>query len=382
MTAPALRLVGAQVLGPDGLSESPLCLGQSQILEGAAHAREIDLSGYWILPGIVDLHGDGFERHMAPRRGAAVDKIRALQTVEAELAASGITTAWLAQFFSWEGGMRGPDFAEDLAAALEAYQHQALLDLRFQLRLETHMLEDLPRAEALIARHRVGYVVLNDHLPHEALAKGKRPPRLTGAALKGGRSPEAHLALLQQLAANAPKVPQALAGLCARLQQAGVVIGSHDDPSGEIRAGFAAMGARISEFPTSLQAAMAARDAGTPVIMGAPNVVRGGSHDGRVSAREVIAAGACDALVSDYHYPSIAHAALMLAREGVLPIEQAWALVAAKPARILGLEDRGWLLPGTRADALICAPETGRIFGTLAAGRWSFLQAPLAERFM
>ncbi|WP_201742217.1 amidohydrolase family protein [Mangrovicoccus ximenensis] len=174
------------------------------------------LPGCTVLPGIIDLHGDGFERHLAPRRGLVSDLGRGLAALDAELAASGITTAVLAQFWSWEGGMRSPDFAKKLAVALEEARPHLLTDMVIQLRLETHLTDQFGEVAAFVERHGIGYVVYNDHLPHEALKKGRNPPRLTGQALKSGRSPEAHLALIRELAARDAEVPGALAELSRR----------------------------------------------------------------------------------------------------------------------------------------------------------------------
>src|SRR6056297_3114389 len=114
----ALTLRGAQVLWPDGLWQGELSLSGGMITD-EPQARVVDLDGFVVLPGIVDAHGDGFERHLAPRRGAMTDLGRGLIACEAELAANGITTATLAQFYSWEGGLRGPEFAARVLAAMD-----------------------------------------------------------------------------------------------------------------------------------------------------------------------------------------------------------------------------------------------------------------------
>ncbi|MBF9043950.1 alpha-D-ribose 1-methylphosphonate 5-triphosphate diphosphatase [Rhodobacterales bacterium HKCCE4037] len=373
----SIRFTGAQVLRPDGLTGDPIAMAEGTISETAP--RDVDASGYLILPGIIDLHGDGFEHHMAPRRGAQTDPDLGLRAVEAELAANGITTAMLAQFWSWEGGMRGPAFAEKLAAAVSA--HDAALDLRLQLRFELSLLDDVDRIKDLIARENITYLVLNDHLPHAALAAGKRPPRLTGQALKSGRSPDDHLALLTQLHEQTPAALDALPELTRWLTARGVRIGSHDDATPETRARFRAMGATIAEFPETRAAAEAAKAAGDPVIMGAPNVVRGGSHDGKIAARELIADGLVDALVSDYHYPAPHRAALKLWDVG-MALQDAWALISSGPAQIMGWDDRGDLGVGNRADLIFMQAETRRIEGVFCAGRAAYLAGPFAARLI
>jgi len=381
MSAPALTLRGAEVLWPDGPGPGDLALDGGRIVAGCA-GRVVDLSGFLILPGMIDLHGDGFEHYLAPRRGALSDLGAGLFSAEAELAAHGITTAYLAQFLSWEGGMRGAGFAARMLVALDNVQGAVATDLRAQLRLEVTAFEDYPALEEMVARHGLGYVVFNDHLPHDALARAVRPPRLTGQALKAGRSPEAHLALLQELHGRLPEVADRLAALAARLRARGVRLGSHDDRAPKDRRATHALGAQIAEFPETVEAARTARALGDAVVMGAPNLVRGGSHKGNAGAREMVAMGLVDALASDYHAPSLARAAFCLVDAGICDLAGAWALVSSGPARIMGLADRGRLAEGARADLAVIERDTRRIGATIAGGRISYLTGAAAARFL
>lgn len=374
-----LTFENARVMRPGGWSDAPLSVAAGVICD-APEGRRVDLGGYDILPGIVDAHGDGFERHMAPRRGALRERDAGMVACAAELAANGITTAMLAQFWSWEGGMRGPEFAEEVFASVAEVAPTVPVDLRLQLRLETHFLDAFAQAEAAIDRWGIGYVVFNDHLPHARLAEGRKPPRLTGQALKSGRSPETHLALMQELHARGDEVPDALDALCARLAAKGCRMGSHDDRSAEGRAAWRARGVRVSEFPETVEAAQAARDGGDAVVLGAPNVVRGASHAGNVAASELIGLGLCDALASDYHYPAPARAAWRCVELGLLDEAQAWRMVSEGPARLLGLEDRGRLEPGLRADLVVMDRVSRRIVLTMAGGRIAWLSGEIAER--
>lgn len=374
---PPLRLSGAHVLRPDGLARDAITLADGRITDGPAPER--DLTGYILLPGIVDLHGDGFERHLAPRRGALESLDAGLLGLDAELAANGITTAVLAQFFSWEGGMRGPDFAERVAEAVSGFR--GLTDLRMQLRLEVNMVEDYPRALALVEAFDISFLVFNDHLPHDALASGKKPPGLIPQALKAARSPELHEAYLHRLHAGRDRVATALPPLAATLKARGVRLGSHDDTTAEDRARYRALGADIAEFPETRAAAEAAHAAGEPVLMGAPNVVRGASHKKNQPARDLIEDGLVTALVSDYHYPAPHRAALKLIGDGI-DWPTAWGLISGGPASVLGLDDRGHLSPGLRADLTILNADTRIIEGTIAAGRISYLSGGLAARMV
>ena len=361
----------AQVLKPEGLVPDSLAVSDGLIASAAD--RQVDLTGFTILPGMIDLHGDGFERHVAPRRGAMKDVGAGIRAAEAEMASHGITTGVLAQFASWEGGLRGPDFAKQVLAAIR--DSDTITDLIGQLRLEIHLLELYDGLPDLLAELGVGYVVFNDHLPHERLAAGKRPKSLTGQALKAGRNPETHFAMLLELHARRSDVPAALDALCPRLLAQGVILGSHDDHTGKDRQIWTERGVHIAEFPETLDAA----EAPGRVILGAPNLVRGGSHKGNVSALDVVLCGNCDALASDYHYPSLRRAALFLAK--TIGLETAWKLVSSGPAEALGLKDRGVLQVGKRADLVILDSEN-RVAATMSGGRVSYLTGEIAGRFL
>jgi len=142
------------------------------------------------------------------------------------------------------------------------------------------------------------------------------------------------------------------------------------------------MGAPLAEFPETVETAKAAKAAGDPVILGAPNVLRGGSHAGNLRATDLVAADLCDALVSDYHYPALIGAVRRLVAEGVCDWAAAWRLVSARPAEVLRLADRGTLAPGKRADIIVVEAVTGRICMTLAAGQIAHLTDPLAKRMI
>lgn len=376
----SLTLTGAEVLRSEGLSLAPLSFSDG-VISDVAGAKQVDLSGYLVLPGIIDAHGDGFERHLAPRRGAMTDMQGGLFSVEAEIAANGVTTACLAQFFSWEGGLRGADFAENMLSALTSVQDRLICDLRAQLRLEIHMLDDYGRFEDLVTRFAVPYVVFNDHMAHDRLSQGRRPKQLTGTALKSGRSPEALFELLLELHGRKGEVPDAVTGLATRLSRHGVRLGSHDDRTAADRAAWAARGAVIAEFPETVEAAQAARDQGAGIVMGAPNVMRGASHKGNIPATDLWRLGLLDALASDYHYASLWRAALLLAGDDLADLPAAWSLVSDGPARVLGLSDRGRLDPGLRADMVVLNRDTGRISATIAGGQVAHMAGDVAARF-
>lgn len=383
MTAflPPLRLVGAMVLTDDRLDSRGVGVVSGQITDGQG-LPEVDLTGFWVMPGIVDLHGDGFERQVFPRPSAPFPLGPALAATDREAASHGVTTCYLAQSWSWEGGMRGPERAEALMAAVRDHRARALTDLRVQLRAETHLVDEVPRLIAAVERFRVDYVVFNDHLEEGFQMRRANPDGFAHWARKAGLT-EADLAARMEAAREqARAVPRALCALAEAFDRLGVTYGSHDDPDAETREVYRMIGARVAEFPTRFRAAAAAKAGGDPVLMGAPNVVRGGSQAGNVAAVELIRQGLCDGLVSDYHLPALPLAVWKLVDDGILPLERAWALVSSGPARVLGMVDRGRLDVGLRADLVVVDQETREIAATIAGGRLSHLSGRAAARFL
>jgi alpha-D-ribose 1-methylphosphonate 5-triphosphate diphosphatase len=377
---PPIRLTGAQVLRDGALRGDAVTVADGRLCDDPA--PEIDLTGYLILPGLVDLHGDGFERHLSPRPTAPFEKTAALRSAAAELSANGVTTAWFAQSWSWEGGFRAGTEAEAILAALDVVRPTLLPDVRLQIRLETHVVPEHPRVLEAVRRHGVDYVVFNNHLPEALEMARDRPDRFASWAAQNRRTPEEQMARVADALAQDAEVPAALARIAAALTALGVRLGSHDDTTAETRAYFRGVGAAICEFPTGVEAARAAVAAGEPVLMGAPNVVRGGSQSGNIAAAALVAEGLCDALVSDYYYPALAQAAWRMADAGLLPFPAAWEAVSTAPARIAGLTDRGRLAPGARADVVVVDPQTRAVEATIAGGRLAHLSGGAARRFM
>ncbi len=377
---PPLRLTGATVLRDGHLSDRTVAIADGQISAGPFPA--VDLSGYYILPGIIDLHGDAFERHIAPRPSAPFPIQTGLIGADRDAAANGVTTAWLAQSWSWEGGMRGPDFAEQVMATLAAYRPRMLCDLRLQIRYETHAHDSADRLLAAVRRYDIDYVVFNNHLDEAVEMWAVNPSDVAAWARKSGKSGKELMAIVAEAKARSGEVPRRLCRLAEAFDVLGVHYGSHDDPDGETREMFSMLGAKICEFPTSSHAAKVAKAVGDPVLMGAPNVVRGGSQAGNIAAVSLIRAGKCDALVSDYFYPALAQAAFRLVDDGVLSLPAAWAMISTNPARILHLPDRGEIAAGKRADLVMIDKETRQVAATIVAGRLAYLGGAAALRFM
>lgn len=373
-----IRLTNARTLIAGGLHDHPLTIADGKISDGPG--RELDLAGYLVLPGIIDLHGDGFERHLAPRPTAPFDKVKAVGSAAAELAVNGITTAWFAQSWSWEGGFRSGPATVALLQALDAARPRLLPDVRVQIRLETHVIDEHAAVAEAVLSHGVDYVIFNDHLPEAVEMAAERPHRFASWASQTSRSAEEMLAIVRAAQAQGPAVPAALATLAATFRASGVRMGSHDDASADTRAFYRGIGAPISEFPTTEAAARSAHAACEPVLMGAPNVVRGGSQTGNIAAADLIREGLVDALMSDYYYPALPQSAWGLVDTGLCDLPTAWAMISTTPARIMGLDDRGDLGPDARADIAVVHAQTRQVELTLAQGRIAHLSGELARR--
>lgn len=377
---PPLRLTGARVLRDGIMQDRTVAIADGRIDSGAFPA--IDLRGYYVLPGIVDLHGRAFTRHIAPEPSAPFAIHTGLASADREAAANGVTTAWLAQSWSWEGGMHGPDFVEDLLDALALYRADALTDMRVQIRYETHEHDSADRLLAAVRRYGIDYVMFNNHI-NEALQKAQMNPADLGLwAQRSGKTSRELLMIVNDAMDRTREVPRRLSRMAEAFDTLGVQYGSHDDPDAETRETFSMIGAKICEFPMTRAAASVAKAVGNPVIMGAPNVVRGGSQAGNVAAVALVRSGKCDALVSDFYYPALLQAAFRLVDDGVCDLPAAWALISQGPAQIMGLPDRGEIAQNKRADLVVINRSTRAVEATICGGQLSFLAGEAAYRFM
>jgi alpha-D-ribose 1-methylphosphonate 5-triphosphate diphosphatase len=374
-----LRVMGGEVLLAECMFQrEDLLLSGGMISAGDADAEAVfDARGLLVLPGIVDIHGDAFERQVQPRPGVDFPAAIALADTEAQLLANGITTAYHGITLSWEPGLRGLNAWQSLLDALDAGSW--VCDMRVHLRWEAYNLDALDVALADIAASRVHLLAFNDHTP-AILRRLADPVTAAKYSDRAGMSLAEFRRLAERIEAGADRVPVGLDRISAAAQAAGIPMASHDDETVAMRDAFRRRGARICEFPVGEVVGKAARAAGDWVVMGSPNVVRGGSHLGWASAATLAEAGICTVLSSDYYYPSMLRAAFVLAARGVLDLGRAWALISANPARAAGLEDRGAIEPGRRADLVVVDPAGPSTVATIAAGRIAHLSAAGAAR--
>ncbi len=340
---------------------------------GAAEVWQAD--GLMLLPGIVDLHGDAFERQVMPRPGVTFPLDVALLETDRQMAANGITTAFHGLTWSWEPGLRGRAAAHDFLESLDRVRGRLACDTLVHLRHETYNLDAVDEVFGWLRDGRIALLAFNDHVPM-ILEKAAKPGGLGPYAERTGLAPEAFRALLDQVAGRAAEVPETVRRLAAEAVRTGVVMASHDDETPQMRQWYHDIGCTLCEFPVTRDTAEHGRALGDPVIMGAPNVLRGGSHAARLSAADLLGDGTCSILTSDYYYPALLQAPFLAARRSVCSFAQAWATVSANPASAAGLSDRGRVGRGLRADLLVVDPTdpVPRAIATVVAGRPVFTE--------
>lgn len=379
--SPGMRITGGQVLlGQDGLVPADLRLSDGRIGpigDTGGNGIGLDATGLLVLPGIVDIHGDAFERQIQPRPGVDFPMRLALRDTERQLLANGITTAFHGVTLSWEPGLRSIGSWQALLTALEAERWTC--DMRVHLRWEAYNLDALDIAVADIAAGRVHLLAFNDHTP-SILKKLQDPVEGAKYAGRAGMAMRDFQAFTDRIAARAGEVPAALEQIGAAARNAGLPMASHDDDTLPVRARFRALGAHICEFPMAEEVGRDARAQGEHVVMGSPNVVRGRSHLNWTSAAAMAEAGICDILSSDYYYPAMAQAAFILTDRGHFDFARAWAMISANPAAAAGLADRGSIEEGKRADLVLIEPTERRLVATIAGGVLAHLAADGAAR--
>lgn len=375
----SMKITGGQALLDELLTtDVSLDGGRITSLGGGSQTAGlvIHAQGCLVLPGIVDCHGDAFERHIMPRPGVAFDIDLALRDADRALLASGITTAFHGVTWSWEPGLRGAENARRLVERIAALKPELGADTRFHMRHETFNLDAEDEIAAWLAEGRIGVLAFNDHT-EGTLKSRHRPDKVGKMVERTGLSHGEFMELVDRVYARKGEVAGSIIRLAEAARKAGVPIMSHDDMSPEMRREHRALGIAVAEFPINEATAREAAGAGEAIVFGAPNVVRGGSHTGCPAAEEMVRQGLCTILASDYYYPALPLAPFLLAERRAAFLPAAWKLVSDNPATALGLTDRGRIAPGLRADLVIVRPEpTPRVVATIANGRLVHLADP------
>ncbi|QBY02747.1 alpha-D-ribose 1-methylphosphonate 5-triphosphate diphosphatase [Rhodophyticola sp. CCM32] len=316
----------------------------------------IDCDGDLVTPGLVELHTDNLERHLRPRPSAHWPHKPAIVAHDAELAGCGITTVFDAirvGSIQGKGGVGWSRYARDLADEVLAMRSSGALKISHHLHLRAEICSDslIDELDQFGPEDRVGIVSIMDHTPgqrqfadigqYETYMKGKH-------GLSDDIFAE-HVATRQALGARVRDIHEQAAVEAA--QRFGAVLVSHDDTTVDHVIRSAGHGIALAEFPTTQEAARACHQNGIAVMMGAPNLIRGGSHSGNVAAGDLARAGLLDVISSDYVPSALLYSAVRLG-EIWGDMARAMATVTTAPAKAAGLFDRGQIAEGMRADLL------------------------------
>ncbi|QGN36137.1 alpha-D-ribose 1-methylphosphonate 5-triphosphate diphosphatase [Klebsiella oxytoca] len=321
-------------------------------------AEAIDGEGGWLLPGLIELHTDNLDKFFTPRPKVDWPAHSAMSSHDALTIASGITTVLDAVAIGdvRDGGDRLENL-EKMINAVEETQKRGLnrAEHRLHLRCELPHHTTLPLFEKLVGREPVTLVSLMDHSPGQRQYADRSKYRdyyqgkyhLTNEEMD--KFEEEQMALA---AAWSQPNRQSIAAIC---RERNIALASHDDATHEHVIESHQLGSAIAEFPTTLAAAEASRQHGMSILMGAPNIVRGGSHSGNVAAHQLATSGLLDILSSDYYPASLLDAAFRIADDegNAFTLAQAIRLVSKNPAQALGLHDRGAIAEGKRADLVL-----------------------------
>jgi alpha-D-ribose 1-methylphosphonate 5-triphosphate diphosphatase len=326
-----------------------------EVAPGDTAARDAqDWDGDYLMPGLVELHTDNIEKHLAPRPGVLWNTDAAILVHDAQVVAAGITTVFdaLAIGSPVSNNLRGREQQMRCATSIGRFAARGLLRAEhfLHLRCEIATPDVVEVFDSLDAHPLLRLASVMDHTPGQRQWQDpvqwrryqERNGKLTDAQM------ETTLAELDEDHRRYAVVHRR--EIVARCAARGLTLASHDDTLVEHVDEAAADGMVLSEFPTTLAAAQAARDRGIATIMGAPNIVRGGSHSGNVSALALAQQGLLDILSSDYVPSSLMTAAFELVRQADWTLPSAIASVSAVPAMAAGLSDRGHIAPGMRAD--------------------------------
>jgi alpha-D-ribose 1-methylphosphonate 5-triphosphate diphosphatase len=318
--------------------------------ETVGDTRTLDLSGRVLIPGMIDLHCDALEKEVEPRPGVHFPLDFACAQADKRNAMAGITTVFHAlSFANHELGVRNNGFAAEIARAVHAWQAHALVDNRVHARYEVTDETAPPVLADLLHNGHAHLLSFMDHSPGQGQFQDVAAYRAYLA--RSYKTSDAQFdALLAGKQAAAAGAMERMAQLAALARARGVAIASHDDDSEDKVNALADLGAVVSEFPTHLAAAQAARARGMATLFGAPNILRGKSQSGNMRALDAVLEGVADCLCGDYSAAALLPSVMKLPELAGIGLADAIGLVTRNPARAAGLSDRGEIAVGKRAD--------------------------------
>lgn len=338
----------------------------------------VDARGAYLIPGVIDTHNDGLEREINPRPQVGFPRPFALSNFERRALASGVTTTFHAIYFGDVARHgRSIQHATACTEAIRATAGQSRHDHQVLHRCDVWSPTGFDLLIESLRQFGTPAMSLNDHTPGQGQFRDLEQLKRYMSDQRAGGSVDLDAEIRRRIDARAgdrDTVPGVLRRTRQAWTQAPFLIASHDDDSPEKVDEMVAVGATVAEFPVTLEAARRARERGMAITVGAPNIVRGGSTSGNISATDLAAEGLADIICADYHAPSLLYAAFKLVEQGICDLPRAIAMLSATPARVFGLADRGRLAKGKRADlCLVRTGEAGPVATlVLSAGKVAF----------
>ncbi|WP_296058475.1 alpha-D-ribose 1-methylphosphonate 5-triphosphate diphosphatase [uncultured Amphritea sp.] len=319
----------------------------------------LDCDGGYLLPGMVELHTDNMEKHFTPRPGVAWPGLSAFKVHDAQMISAGITTVFDA--ISVGDVVEGSERLSNLTRMADALNESRTRELTrsdhlLHLRCEVSHEDTLNNFKQLSEQYQPQLVSVMDHSPGQRQFASIEKYRQYYQGKYKLSDSEMAAFITRQTDASRLYSDNYRREICAICHQRGIPLASHDDASREHVAESVGFNMVIAEFPTTYEAAREAHGHGMAVLMGAPNVVRGGSHSGNIAAHTLASEGLLDILSSDYYPASLLDAAFKLASDdnNQYDLAKAVALVSSKPAQSVGLNDRGRIAEGLNADLIWC----------------------------
>lgn len=324
----------------------------------------VSARGRYVLPGLIDLHSDYWEKHWEPRRKTFLPSEYALTSLEAALMTTGITSIF--HGISLSGDQQGPRSNEMAADIIRAFARRSSEPVRPRVRHHIHLryersnLSALDMALQCIEENLVSLVSVMDHTPqhgkYRTLDMYRRYVEKTYGLF--GKEQDAFIQRQQE---EREKSDDSFVGrLTSAALKHNLPLASHDDTSPDDVNALSELGYTISEFPLNEETARAAHARGMDSVVGSPNVVRGESHENNLSASRALMEGWANILCSDYHPPSLLWAVFRLFETG-MPLPEAVQTATLAPAKAAHLYDTGSIETGKRADLIIVDHQPGSI---------------------
>ncbi len=349
----------AKLILADEVLDGSLSVDEGGKISGTGSPANVDghdCEGDYLLPGLIELHTDHLETHYAPRPKVRWNPVAAVQAHDAQIACAGITTVFdaLRVGMDEDADLASPDMRK-LADAIETGKRENRLraDHFIHLRCEVSSTDVLKAFRIFENDDSVRLISLMDHTPGQRQFVSLEAYKMYFQGKKGFSDAQMDDFIRRRQAQASGLAPDNRKKLSDFARKRGIAVASHDDATTAHVEEALELKTKIAEFPTTFEAARASHAAGMAVLMGAPNVVRGGSHTGNVSAKELAEAGVLDVLSSDYIPASLLQASFQLAEDiEAISLPRAIAMVTSTPARAIGLTDRGTIAPGLRADLI------------------------------